>query len=204
MALFTGMTEKQLLVTTIAVVAVFVVLLGVGIIYGRLQYSGIVKETLGLEERLQEVKKIKIEIDRLRKLKEEMAALMEEMRKILPSEEEASEHELRATISAFASEAGVRWNGFRRSVRRGGGAPGLAQMNPYIEESYVLEVEGGFHSFASFINRLEEDCRRLLCVDTFTIEGADGGLNPDNDDHDITLTLIAYKFRKPSAAPPAP
>ncbi len=204
MALLAGMTEKQLLVITIAVVGAFVVLLGLGIIYGKAQHSGIIKETLELEERLREAKKIKIEIARLRKLKEEMAALMEEMRKVLPSEDEASEHELRGTISAFASEAGVRWSGFKRAVRRRGGAPGLAQMNPYIEESYVLDMEGGFHSFASFINRLEEDCRRLLSVDKFSIEGADGGLNPDKDGHGITLTLVAYKFRKPQAPPPGP
>ena len=202
MALLAGMTEKQLLLTTVAGFAAVVILLGLGIGYGNMKHAGIVEETQGLQSQLQELTKIKDEISRLRKLKEDMGALMEEMRKILPSEDEVSEHELRATISAFASEAGVRWSGFRRAVRSAGGLAAMAAMqNPYVEESYVLDVEGGFHALASFINRLEEDCRRLLYVDTFSIEGVGGGLNPEKDDHGIALTLVAYKFKKPPAPP---
>ena len=204
MTLLSGLTERQLLMITIAMVAVCVTVLGIGIGHGRLKRSRIIKEARDVREDLRELPELRKEIKRLEEERDSMTALADEIKKILPAEEDAEEHNLRGMISMFADQAGLEWISFRR---KGGRLAHAARRSlgklPYIKEDYELEVTGGFHSLGTFVNKLEEECSRLLWVERIKIEGAEGGLNPEKDDHEISITLAAFKFRKP-AQPPAP
>lgn len=201
MTLFTGMTEKQLLVITAGMVAVCVAALGIGIGYGRLRHSRIVAETRETRRKLRELPRLRKEINRLIAQKEDMTALADEMSKVLPDEDDAGEHDLRAMLSIFSDDAGLDWIGFSRLGKSLSPAEKKRRMkDPYIKEEYVLDFIGGFHALATFINKLEEECSRLVWVDKITVEGAMGGLDPAMDDHEITIRLVAFKFKKPKGA----
>ncbi len=204
MALFAGMTEKQLLVITIGAVAVCVVVLGLGIGYGGVRHSNILRDTEEVREKVRELPGLQAEIKRLKEKKEEMRVQRGEMEKVLPLEGDAGEHDLRRDMTIYADEARIRWTSFERLTQ----ALGLAQRRkllqmPYVREDFRMEVRGGFDPFATFVNKIEEDCERLVWVDEIDVEGAVGGLDPEENEHEITIKLAAFKFRKVQA-PEAP
>ena len=194
------MSERQLFAITIAVAAVCIFVLGMGVAYGEWQHSGLAKKTQEARNRLRELPRLEKEIDDLRTARVEMAALVDDVKRILPSEEGAREHLLRDTISTCADESGLDWVSFK--PKGGASASGRRAREqsqlPYVKEEYELKVKGGFHAFAAFINKLEEECLRLIWIETLKIAGAAGGLDLNNRDHDIALTLATFKFKSPA------
>ena len=145
------------------------------------------KVAIQQEIALMEIKKETI--TELRRKRRQRVEAINELTKILPTEDEASHSVLLRLLREFAKESGVSVTSLLRPSEVP--EPGM----PIIRYKYQLIVDGTFSQFVSFLNQIEKHTR-FLRVDSFEVANMSSGpIWCETPEKKIRLQITTYTYK---------
>ena len=190
------LSERHKLIVTGAAAAVLVVGLGALVFFLYSKNSDLLKK---IESKRNELQGYRDKFEKSNQVSAKLKDTKEKTKQyiaLLPEEGEIER--LIRKMGETINETGV----INKSI-----TPGKAGLNPATklrEVEYQMQIEGGFHEFVRFINRIEDHFDRFLAVNTIAINAEAAGLKPGAKHHTINLRLVTYVYEAAPAAAPAP
>ena len=180
--------DKKLM---IVLIILFIIAFGViaALCYYRWNDNKKLDEEIGSVQ--QEIKLMEIKketITELRRKRRQRVEAINELTKILPTEDEAEYSVFLRLLREFAKASGVSVTDLLRPTEVP--EPGM----PIIRYKFQLVVEGTFPQFVSFLNQIERHTR-FLRVDSFEVANMSAGpIWPETPEKKIRLQITTYTY----------